>query len=636
MQRIGIVGGTFVHFFEEAVENSPLALIHTDGDAHTIRYANAAFSRLCGTRTENLIGQPLAEAVSACRADGSIRLLDEVYRGKGLKLVNNLMHHEPERGSVYWSYLIWPALDSESRAMGLMVQVIDTTTERINALRLERVSGDMRDVNAALVDSGVRQQELAEEAERSEAALRESEERFRFMAESMPQKIFTAKPSGEVDYFNQEWTEFTGLSFDQIRDWGWTQFIHPDDVEENVRAWQHSICTGEPFQFEHRFRRADGAYRWHLSRARAMRDAEGSVLMWIGSNTEIDDQKRAEEARASLAAIVSSSDDAIIGKDLNGIITSWNRGAERLFGYTAQESIGRPVTMLIPSGQMDEESRILKRIRHGESVEPYETVRCRRDGSLVNISLTVSPVIDARGQIAGASKIARDISERKRAEEEREKHLAEIETLNHRLQRAMAETHHRVKNNLQVISALVDIQTMQHEDTVPAGELVRIGQHIRALAAIHDLLTSNAKTSVDAECLHTGEVMDKLMPLLQLLAQGRRLSVRAENIEVPLRYGTSLAMLVNELVSNAVKHGGNVIDVSLGVVLDKARLEVCDDGPGFPKGFDPRKAANTGLELIESLSRVDLRGSVTYQNHAEGGARVVVEFPVPKATAAAQ
>jgi PAS domain S-box-containing protein len=138
------------------------------------------------------------------------------------------------------------------------------------------------------------------ERKEAEEALRESAERFRFLAESMPQKIFTAKPNGDVDYFNRQWTEFTGLSFEQIRDWGWTQFIHPEDVGENVRRWRHSVDTGEPFQFEHRFRRADGEYRWHLSRAHAMRDSEGGVVMWIGSNTDIDDMKRAGEERERL------------------------------------------------------------------------------------------------------------------------------------------------------------------------------------------------------------------------------------------------------------------------------------------------------------------------------------------------
>jgi PAS domain S-box-containing protein len=111
----------------------------------------------------------------------------------------------------------------------------------------------------------------------------------------MPQKIFTAKPNGDIDYFNRQWTLFTGLTFEQIKNWGWTQFIHPDDLEENLRAWRDSIASGEPFILEHRFRRADGAYRWHLSRAQAMRDANGNISMWIGSNTDIHEQKEKEE-----------------------------------------------------------------------------------------------------------------------------------------------------------------------------------------------------------------------------------------------------------------------------------------------------------------------------------------------------
>jgi two-component system CheB/CheR fusion protein len=140
------------------------------------------------------------------------------------------------------------------------------------------------------------------ELKRAQDAVRESAERLRFMADSMPQKVFTARPNGEVDYFNQQWMEFTGVSFEQMKNWGWTQFIHPDDVDENIRQWQRSIDTGEPFQLEHRFRRVDGKYRWHLSRAHAMRNAKGKVLMWIGSNTDIDDMKRAEEERNQLLA----------------------------------------------------------------------------------------------------------------------------------------------------------------------------------------------------------------------------------------------------------------------------------------------------------------------------------------------
>ena len=134
------------------------------------------------------------------------------------------------------------------------------------------------------------------ERRRTEDAFRQTLERLRFVMESMPQKIFTATASGEVDYFNAQWMEFTGLSFEQIRDWGWTQFIHPDDVRENVEVWKRSIDSGEPFHFEHRFRSKEGGYRWHLSRALPFRDDKGKVLMWIGSNTDVHDQKQAEIA----------------------------------------------------------------------------------------------------------------------------------------------------------------------------------------------------------------------------------------------------------------------------------------------------------------------------------------------------
>lgn len=136
-----------------------------------------------------------------------------------------------------------------------------------------------------------------------EQALRQSEERLRFMADSMPQKIFTTKPDGEADYFNPEFMAFTGLNFEQISKWGWIQFIHPDDRDENIRYWQHSVDTGEPFQMEHRFRRADGVYRWHLSRARALRDNKGKILMWIGSSTDIEDLRRKLELEEITATL---------------------------------------------------------------------------------------------------------------------------------------------------------------------------------------------------------------------------------------------------------------------------------------------------------------------------------------------
>ena len=156
-------------------------------------------------------------------------------------------------------------------------------------IRAEKLSGDELGI---LVD---RFNHMLAGIESAFGEVEKERARFHFMAESMPQKIFTAKADGEIDYFNPQWMEFTGLSFDQIKAWGWTQFVHPDDLEGNVRAWKQALATGEPFNFQQRFRRADGKYRWHLSRALPMRDAHGNITMWIGSNTDIHEQKEKEE-----------------------------------------------------------------------------------------------------------------------------------------------------------------------------------------------------------------------------------------------------------------------------------------------------------------------------------------------------
>lgn len=136
------------------------------------------------------------------------------------------------------------------------------------------------------------------ERARTVRSLRRSEQRLRFMAESMPQKIFTAKPGGEIDYINAQWNEFTGRTLQEVKDWGWLHFVHPEDRQENVRLWKQSIATGEPFQIEHRFLRHDGVYRWHLTRAHPMRGGRGDVLMWLGSNTDITEMVQARETVA--------------------------------------------------------------------------------------------------------------------------------------------------------------------------------------------------------------------------------------------------------------------------------------------------------------------------------------------------
>ena len=161
----------------------------------------------------------------------------------------------------------------------------------------------------------------------------------------------------------------------------------------------------------------DGTERPIDDSAAPMRDEAGAMVGAVLVFRDVTERKRAEEVQARLAAIVESSEDAIVSKTLDGIIRSWNAGAERLFGYTAAEAVGRSITLIIPPERLDEERVILERLRRGERVEHFETVRVAKDGRRIDISLTISPVRDAEGRVVGASKVARDITERKRTEE---------------------------------------------------------------------------------------------------------------------------------------------------------------------------------------------------------------------------
>jgi PAS domain S-box-containing protein len=259
------------------------------------------------------------------------------------------------------------------------------------------------------------------------------------------------------------------------------------------------------------------------------------------AKSDVEERREAELASRRLAAIVESSDDAIIAKDLNGVITSWNRGAERLFGYTAEEAIGQPVTMLIPIERHDEEPEIIGRIRRGDRIDHYETVRRRKDGSLVEISLAVSPIRDASGVIVGASKIARDITERKRVQEQ-ERLL-------------MREMNHRVKNLFSLAGSIVSISARHAESPKEMAQAVR--ERLSALSRAHDLtLSDRGRDGAIAEKPTT------LAALLRTLADpyleeesGERIKQAGPTVVVGGRAVTGLALLLHELMTNAAKYG---------------------------------------------------------------------------------
>jgi PAS domain S-box-containing protein len=262
---------------------------------------------------------------------------------------------------------------------------------------------------------------------KAEAALRESERGFRTMADAMPQLAWIAQPDGYIFWYNRRWYEYTGTTPQQMEGWGWQSVHDPDALPTVLERWKGSIATGEPFEMTFPLRRADGEFRVFLTRGQPLKDDRGRVLQWFGTNTDIEELNQAEEAQRLLAAIVQTSDDAILSKDLHGTIMTWNAGAQRLFGFDSSEVMGKSITLLLPPDRLDEEEQILARLHRGERIEHYETIRMAKDGRHIPVSVTVSPLKDPYGHIIGASKIVRDITERKRLEETLRRLPAELE-----------------------------------------------------------------------------------------------------------------------------------------------------------------------------------------------------------------
>ena len=218
-------------------------------------------------------------------------------------------------------------------------------------------------------------------------------------------------------YFLRSAEQMADLRMSQYR--LWAERVHPDDLTVTELAARAAIEGGaESWQHEYRFRRADGSYADVLERAFIARDPQGRALHAVGAMEDITSRKTAERAAIRLAAIVATSSDAIVAKTLDGVVTGWNAAAERVFGYSEKEMLGQSIFVLIPEELHDSERDILARIRRGERVDFADTVRTRKDGTRINIALTVSPVWDSAGVVVGASSIKRDITERKRAEEE--------------------------------------------------------------------------------------------------------------------------------------------------------------------------------------------------------------------------
>jgi PAS domain S-box-containing protein len=371
--------------------------------------------------------------------------------------------------------------------------------------------------------------------------LRDEEQAFELPAqlfEQLPFAVYVCDRDGLVRRYNRRAAELWGRSPElgdpDGRFCGSSRMFQPDGspLPHHQCPMAEVLRTGVSVRDrEVHIERPNGSRGIALVDIEAIKDSDGNIVGAVNCFQDVTARRLAEDAALRLAAIVESSDDAIVGKDLDGIITSWNTGAERIFGYMAEEIIGKPISFLIPPDYQKEEEAIIERIRRGQRVEHFETVRQRKHGSLIDLSMTISPVKNSRGKIIGASKIASDITERKRND-------AQIVMLAH-------EAEHRTKNILATVQAAV---RLSHSNT--PDELKRVIEgRINALAKVHALFVESRWTGAQLHSLVTQE----LLPY----RDGRVERVRIDGPTVMLEPNTAqaIAISLHELATNAAKYG---------------------------------------------------------------------------------
>lgn len=615
---------------------------------------------------------------------------------------------------------------------------------------------------------------------------------FSSLANTIPQLAWYTDDKGAIQWYNQRWYDFTGTTFEEVRDWGWYKVHHPDHVERVVERFKRAIKEGVAWEDTFPLRRSDGQFRWFLSRAMPIREQGGTHLYWFGTNTditeqlnyehvmresedrlkmakeaacigiqdidltknvvhidniimniwglpetdsiisidefesvicpddiddyrkcieaaiegdghytceydlinlrtnalvtvesrgkiifednkpvkiigtiqEITDRRKAEETQKLLSAIVSSTDDAVISKSLDNLVTSWNQGAERLFGYSAKEMVNQSISKIIPQEKHEESMSILEKLRAGESINNFETVRIDRSGNQLNVSVTWSPLKKASGEVIGAAKVVRDITyykamqkgleEKSQTLEERNKQLTEIKS---RLEEAdtqknqfLAILGHELRNPLSSIAGAIDVLRLTPDKAESLMTVMEKG--IKRITTLLDDMLDLSRISLGQLRLNRNvfdlretiqEARNAVSILYKSKSQSLKIDLPSDPIWVyadPIR----IEQVCINLLTNASKYTpqeGN-IRISTKIEGNQVCVVVKDDGTGIEedmleKVFEPffgsgattdtPKSMGIGLSLVKHL--IELHDGVVraYSRGRNMGAEITFTLP---------
>ncbi len=536
------------------------------------------------------------------RGEGPVRVADirqDPRYGKNLPHCGIPAGHLPVR-----SYLAVPVISRSGEVIGGLF--FGHSQVGVFTGRAERLVEGIAKQAAIAIDNA----RLFEGIQKQRYEAEESERRFRAIVETTPECVKLVAADGTLLNMNS-----VGLSMVQA-DSSETvigkcvyDLIAPED-RERFREFNERICAGERASSEFDIVGLKGARRHMETHAAPLQTTDGSFVQ-LAVTLDITERKAAEAALRRLAAIVESSDDAIVGKSLSGIVMSWNPGAEKMFGYSANEMIGRPVTTIIPPALQEDEQRILKTIGLGERVEHFETVRVTKSGELIDVSLTVSPVKDEAGRVIGASKTARDITQQKKVEQA----LRMTERLTS-VGRMAATIAHEINNPLEAVTNLVYLAKGRPVPSDVQEFLNAIEEELSRISEITKQTLGFYRETTAPTAVRVGEMLNPLISVLGRRARNRGIEIRPEIRQDPEIYAAAgeIRQLIANLLNNsfdAVDCGG-LIRIRISAIGPNGhqktgiRITVADSGRGIPpsdlsKLFDPffttTKDVGTGLGL---------------------------------------
>jgi len=431
------------------------------------------------------------------------------------------------------------------------------------------------------------------------------------------------------------------------------QRMHPEDRPRVVEIAERANCTGKDFEAHFRVVLPDGTTKYVQSTGHPVFNASGDPVEYVGILMDVTERRRAEQATRLLAAVVESSHDAIVSKNLDGIITSWNKGAERLFGYAAEEAVGQNIALIIPPDRHDEERAIVERLTRGERVDHFETVRMRKDGRLLDVALTISPMKDAAGRVVGASKLARDITERKRAEEALRQaqadlaHMSRVTTMGE----LTASLAHEIKQPIS--AAMTNAKTClrwlgRDEPDLAEGReaAARIVKDVtRAADIISRISLLFKKGALQRELVDVNELIREMIVLLRGEANRYSISIRtelAEHLPTVMADRVELQQVFMNLMLNGIDamkeaSGGSQLTIKSEVEDGQVRISVSDSGVGLSpeqadqifRPFFTTKDNGTGMGLPISRSIIESHGGRLWAAGAPGrGATFQFTLPV--------